>query len=83
MSEETTKQITHFKQELIEQTVLITQQDAAKILDCSVPHVTALIRNGCLHAYCRNKGSRGVRLLASELMEYVRSLKIDKENWND
>lgn len=83
MNEQTTKQITRFKQELLEQTVLITRYDASKVLDCSVSHITDLIRNGCLHAYCRNKGQRGVRLLASEVIEYVRSLKIDKEYWID
>ena len=53
------------------------------ILSCSEKTVHRLVREGEVHAYGRNKGSRGLRILASELRDYVDSIKIDKDKWRE
>lgn len=72
-----------YKREILDQTVLVAPAEAASILACSERTVHRLVREGEIHAYCRTRGSRGLRLLASELREYVASIKIDKERWRE
>lgn len=84
----TTERITRqdvlaYKREILEQTVLVAPAEAATMLSCSERTVHRMVRDGEVHAYGRNKGSRGLRLLASELREYVRSIKIDKDFWRE
>lgn len=79
----TRKDVTAYKLEFLEQTVLVAPAEAASILACSERTVHRLVRDGEVHAYGRSKGSRGLRLLASELREYVRSIKIEKDAWRE
>ena len=72
-----------YKREILEQTVLVAPREAAQMLSCSERTVYRLVREGEIHAYCRTRGSRGLRILASELREYVASIKIDKERWRE
>ncbi len=84
MRERITKQdVMTFKREILEQTVLVAPGEAAMILACSERTVHRLVREGEVHAYGRSKGSRGLRLLASELRDYVHSIKIDKDDWRE
>ena len=53
------------------------------IINGMAMRVYRLVREGEIHAYCRTRGSRGLRILASELREYVASIKIDKERWRE
>jgi excisionase family DNA binding protein len=83
MSERITRaDVVQYKRELLDQTILVAPAEAAQILACSERTVHRLVRDGEVHAYGRSKGSRGLRLLASELREYVRSIKINKEEWS-
>lgn len=72
-----------YKQEFLDHTVLVAPAEAAQILACSERTVHRMVREGVVHAYGRTQGSRGLRLLASELREYVRSIKIDKDVWRE
>ena len=82
MSERLTRQdVAAYKRELLDQTMLVAPAEAAQILACSERSVHRLVREGEIHAYGRNRGSRGLRLLASELRRYVDSIKIEKEEW--
>ena len=82
MSERLTRQdVAAYKRELLDQTMLVAPAEAAQILACSERSVHRLVREGEIHAYGRNRGSRGLRLLASELRRYVDSIKIDKDSW--
>ena len=77
----TRSDITTYKREILEQTVLVAPSEAAMILSCSERTVHRLVREGEVHGYGRNVGGRGLRLLASELREYVRSIKVDPDVW--
>lgn len=79
----TRSDVTTYKREILEQTVLVAPSEAAMILSCSERTVHRLVREGEVHGYGRNIGGRGLRLLASELREYVRSIKIDREVWQE
>lgn len=82
--ERITKQdVMQYKQEILEQTVLVAPAEAAQILACSERTVHNMVREGELHAYRRTASSRGIRLLASELREYVRSIKVEKDFWRE
>lgn len=84
MSERITKQdVLNYKREILEMTVLVAPAEAAMILACSERTVHRLVRDGEVHAYGRSIGSRGLRLLASELRDYVSSIKIDKDVWRE
>jgi excisionase family DNA binding protein len=75
--------VLNFKREILEQTVLVAPAEAAQILACSERTVHRMVREGDVHAYGRSRGSRGLRLLASELREYVRSIKIGPDTWRE
>ena len=79
----TRSDVATYKREILEQTVLVAPSEAAMILSCSERTVHRLVREGEVHGYGRNIGGRGLRLLASELREYVRSIKIDRELWRE
>lgn len=82
--ERITKQdVMQYKQEILEQTVLVAAPEAAMMLSCSERTVHRLVRDGEIHAYNRNRCAKGLRLLASELREYVRSIKIEKDFWRE
>ena len=72
-----------YKREILEQTVLVAPAEAALILACSERTIHRLVRDGEVHAYGRSKGSRGLRLLASELRSYVASIKIASDAWRE
>jgi len=77
----TPRDVAAYKREVLEQSVLVTPSVAGDILSCSERTVHNLVRDGDLHGYARNKGRRGLRILAKELQEYVGSIKIDRERW--
>ena len=75
----TDRDVAEYKRELLENTVLVATKTAAEILACSERTVHRMISDGDLHRYSRVPGSRGVRVLARELREYVDSIKVDHE----
>jgi hypothetical protein len=70
-----------YKREVLERSMLVAPPEAARILACSERTVYDLVRGGYLHGFNRNKGTRGLRILARELQDYVQSIKIDKDKW--
>ena len=79
----TRSDVVAYKREILEQTVLVAPREAAQMLSCSERTVYRLVCEGEVHGYGRNVGSKGLRLLASELREYVRSIKIDRDVWRE
>ena len=77
----TEQDVAVYKREILEQTVLVAPSEAARILSCAERTVRRLVQEGRIHAY--NLPGRPLRLLASELRDYVRSLKIDREKWRE
>jgi len=80
------QEIDSYKREILEQTVVVTMQDAAKILSCSTSTVRALVREGLISEHNRHGHGRpcaGTRILASELREYVKSIRVDKNKWRE
>lgn len=79
----TRQDVENYKREILEASVLVAPAEAARILACSERTVHSLVRDGELHGYARKRGERGMRLLASELRDYVRSIRIEKESWRE
>ena len=77
----TRQDLLDYKREILDQTVLVAAPEAASMLACSERTIHRLVREGDLHAYALR--GRGLRLLASELRDYVRGLKVDRERWRE
>ncbi len=75
--------VQNYKMDILNESVLVSPNVAAEILSCSERTVHTLVRDGDLHGYARNKGTRGLRILARELRDYFDSIKIDKTRWMD
>lgn len=78
----TRQDITAYKLEIMDQTVLVAAPEAASILSCSERTIFRMVREGDIHAYGQ-RGMKGIRFLASELREYVASIKIDRDDWRE
>lgn len=78
----TRQDVLDYKREILDQTVLVAAPEAASMLACSETKIQRLVREGRIHAY-GSPGVKGLRFLASELRDYVRSLKIDREKWRE
>jgi hypothetical protein len=74
-------EITAYKREVLERSVLIAPAEVSRILACSPRKVYDLVRSGRLSGYAENRKSKGLRILAKELLEYVESLKIGQDDW--
>lgn len=84
MNEEriTRREVETYKREVLQQTVLVTVDQAAEVLAVSPDTVLRLVRNGRIPSYGEHgPRSKGIRLLAAELREYVRSIRIAPERW--
>ena len=82
----TRQDIDAYKREILEQTVVVTMQAAAQMLACSTSTVRSLVREGRIGQYTRHDHGRpcaGTRILASELREYVRSIRVTGDRWNE
>lgn len=79
----TRQEVLDYKRQILEQSVLVAAPEAATILCCSERTVMRLVKEGEVHGYGRNPGSKGLRLLASELRDYVRAMKIEKDFWRE
>lgn len=70
------------KQRILDQILLINPAEAATVLACSPRTVHNLIQANELTGYNNSgPGTKGVRLLAAELRDYVNSMKIDQDEW--
>lgn len=72
-----------YKREILESSVLVSPREACKILSCSESKLYGLVKTGRLHGYAQNRGTKGLRILAAELREYVQSIKIDSDIWRE
>ncbi len=72
----TEQDIAAYKREVMDKTVLVTAHGAASMLAVSERTVRRLAEEGELTEYRREEGVKGLRFLASELREYVGSLKV-------
>ena len=77
----TMRDVREYKREVLDQTVLVTPAVAAEILSVSERTVRRLVRDGEITGYARQRGSRGLRILARELKEYVDSIRVERESW--
>lgn len=72
-----------YKREVLEHSVLVSPQEVSRILSCSDRKVYELVKSGKLTGYGENRGTKGLRILAAELREYVQGLKIDADAWRE
>lgn len=80
----TRQDVAQYKQEILEQTVMVNFREAAQILSCSVSTVRTLVRSGEFAKYNRhgaNTRCNGDRLLASELRNYVNSIRVNSQDF--
>ncbi|NOQ52144.1 MAG: helix-turn-helix domain-containing protein [Desulfuromonadaceae bacterium] len=73
----TRPEISAYKREKLDQTVLVRLDEAAAILAVSTRTLQRRVDEGRITAYNDNKTKKGIRFLASELSEYVKKMKID------
>lgn len=69
-------EIEMYKREVLEQSVLVTPKDAASVLACSTRTVYSLVQEGKISAHNGSRRSKGLRILAASLKEYVQSIKL-------
>lgn len=73
-----------FKREVLEQSVLVTAREARVVLGgCSPRKLYQIMDAGHIAGYNQSPRSKGLCFLASELREYVRSIKIDPDKWRE
>jgi predicted ArsR family transcriptional regulator len=71
----TRKEIESYKREVLEQSVLVTLDDAAAILAVSPRTVRRRVEEGLLPTYSDTSDRENTRFLASELRDYVRRMR--------
>lgn len=76
----TRQEISIYKERILDRSVLVTPDDAAKILSVTPRTVRNYVREGRLGGYNAAAGNKGLRILASELAEYVRSIRLRPED---
>lgn len=73
----TRQEIDAYKREILEETVLVTIKDAAHMMQVSESTVRRRIDEGRLPVYgAKGREANGLRILASELREYVKSIRL-------
>ncbi len=77
----TMRDVEQYKREVLDRTVLVTPAVAAEILSVSERTVYNLVRDGRINGYARTRGTRGLRIMARELKEYVESIRVDRDRW--
>lgn len=73
----TRREIDAYKREILDQCVMVTTEDAAAMLAVAPRTIARYVEQGRLTAYNNNSSSKGVRILAADLLEYVRSIRVD------
>lgn len=72
--------VERIKNEMLEQSLLVRVEVAAKIMDCSPRKVMRLVEDGRLCCYNESR-QRGLRIKMIDLKHYIASLRIDVEEW--
>lgn len=73
----TPRDIETYKREVLEASVAVTTKAAAEILAVTPRTVCNYVRQGKLPGYAVSAGSKGLRILAADLRDFVRSSKLD------
>jgi len=73
----TRRDIDLYKREILEESVLIRLDEAAKIMAVSRSTVLRRVDEGKLVPYCDNSTRKGLRFLAKDLQDYVRQMRLD------
>jgi len=81
----TRAEVAAYKREILDKTVLVTPETAAEILSVSPRTVRRYLQEGILPAYHPRRSEtrhqrglpRGTRILASDLREFVRSIRLE------
>lgn len=68
-------EIETYKREILEQSVLITLDDAAAVLAISPRTLKRRVEEGLICTYSDTRDRENTRFLASELREYVRRMR--------
>lgn len=73
----TPRDIEIYKREMLEQSVAVTTRSAAEILAVTPRTVCNYVRQGKLPGYAVSSGSKGLRILAADLRDFVRANRLD------
>lgn len=71
----TRQEIDAYKREILDQTVLVTLDDAAAVLAVSTRTLRRRVEEGLIPTYSDTPDRGNTRFLASELRDYVRSMR--------
>lgn len=71
----TRMEIDAYKREVLEQSVLVSLDDAAAILSVSTSTLRRRVREGLLPTYSDTADRENTRFLASELQNYVKRMR--------
>jgi excisionase family DNA binding protein len=77
----TRRELAAYKLDIMEKSVLVTVETAAEILSCRPRTVYSLVQEGRISGYNRGGRTKGLRILAAELRDYVASIKIDRDDF--
>ena len=75
----TRAELTAYKKEILEKSVLVDEHTAARILAISTRTLRRRVSEGRIPAYTDNESRRHMRFLASELRDYVKEMRLDFE----
>lgn len=71
-----------YKREILDRVVMVRLPEVATALGCSRRSAYNLVRAGKLRGYSTSgEISKGIRVLASDLLEYVTAMRIDSSRW--
>lgn len=80
----TRNDVEKYKREILDQVVMVRMPEVASALGCSKSSAYSLVREGQLTGHTRDGDiKKGIRVLASELRDYVKTMRIDKNKWNE
>lgn len=78
----TNNDVERYKREILESSTLVRPEEATQILACSPRTLHGLVQSGQLSGYRHGQGrTSGMRYLAAELQSYVRSRKVNPDDW--
>lgn len=75
----TLEEVAAYKRDIMEKSVLVDLSTVAEVLSVTPRTVRSYVRSGKIQAYSQSPGSRGLRVLASDLRDYVKSIRLDIE----
>lgn len=71
------REVESYHREILEQSVIVTTKTAAAMLAVTPRTVCNYVRQGKLQGHSISPGSKGLRILASSLRDFVRNNRLD------